>query len=118
MLHKWNKSMYNPTSVRDPNEMLVRFHTSTKHSRCAISSGTAFYRRRNRTGAAGIPTGYCSPDAHFTLPTKLGQKRVRFLRQVQHELKSGKHHAGSKAALEAYPLRNHRLMALSAALHR
>ncbi|MGS9174652.1 16S rRNA (guanine(527)-N(7))-methyltransferase RsmG, partial [Salmonella enterica subsp. enterica serovar Infantis] len=37
-------------------------------------------------GLPGIPRAIVLPDAHFTLLDSLG-KRVRCLRQVQHELK-------------------------------
>ena len=70
MLHKWNKA-YNLTSVRDPNEMLVR------HILDSIVVAP---------GLPGIPLSIVRPEAHFTLLDSLG-KRVRFLRQVQHELK-------------------------------
>ncbi|QUJ08502.1 class I SAM-dependent methyltransferase [Salmonella enterica subsp. enterica] len=75
MLHKWNKA-YNLTSVRDPNEMLVRH--SRQHSRCAVSSGTAFYRCRTGPGLPGIPLAIVLPDAHFTLLDSFGQAGTFF----------------------------------------
>lgn len=84
MLHKWNKA-YNLTSVRDPNEMLVRHILDSivvaphLQGECFIDVGTG-------PGLPGIPLAIVLPQAHFTLLDSLG-KRVRFLRQVQHELK-------------------------------
>lgn len=83
LLHKWNKA-YNLTSVRDPQQMLVRHildsvvvepHLQGEHF---IDVGTG-------PGLPGIPLAIVRPQSHFTLLDSLG-KRVRFLRQVQHEL--------------------------------
>lgn len=84
MLHKWNKA-YNLTSVRDPNEMLVR-HILDSIVVAPHLQGTRFIDVGTGPGLPGIPLSIVRPDSHFTLLDSLG-KRVRFLRQVQHELK-------------------------------
>lgn len=84
MLHKWNKA-YNLTSVRDPNEMLVR-HIMDSIVVEPHLKGTRFIDVGTGPGLPGIPLAIVRPDSHFTLLDSLG-KRVRFLRQVQHELK-------------------------------
>lgn len=84
MLHKWNKA-YNLTSVRDPNEMLVR-HILDSIVVAPYLQGQRFIDVGTGPGLPGIPLAIVLPDAHFTLLDSLG-KRVRFLRQVQHELK-------------------------------
>ncbi|QLR75121.1 16S rRNA (guanine(527)-N(7))-methyltransferase RsmG [Citrobacter freundii] len=84
MLHKWNKA-YNLTSVRDPNDMLVR-HILDSIVVAPRLQGERFIDVGTGPGLPGIPLSIVRPDAHFTLLDSLG-KRVRFLRQVQHELK-------------------------------
>lgn len=84
MLHKWNKA-YNLTSVRDPNEMLVR-HILDSIVVEPFLVGNRFIDVGTGPGLPGVPLAIVRPDAHFTLLDSLG-KRVRFLRQVQHELK-------------------------------
>lgn len=84
MLNKWNKA-YNLTSVRDPNEMLVR-HILDSIVVAPYLMGTRFIDVGTGPGLPGIPLSIVCPDCHFTLLDSLG-KRVRFLRQVQHELK-------------------------------
>ncbi|MGF6566442.1 16S rRNA (guanine(527)-N(7))-methyltransferase RsmG [Kosakonia cowanii] len=84
MLHKWNKA-YNLTSVRDPNEMLVR-HILDSIVVAPHLQGTRFIDVGTGPGLPGIPLSIVRPESHFTLLDSLG-KRVRFLRQVQHELK-------------------------------
>ncbi|MCG8708568.1 16S rRNA (guanine(527)-N(7))-methyltransferase RsmG [Brenneria sp. 4F2] len=83
MLDKWNKA-YNLTSVRDPEQMLVRHIMDSivvePHLR-----GQRFIDVGTGPGLPGIPLAIVRPDAHFTLLDSLG-KRIRFLRQVQHEL--------------------------------
>ena len=62
MLNKWNKA-YNLTSVRDPNEMLIRHILDSIV--VAIPQRRALYRRRHRPGFAGDPLVYCSPGEPF-----------------------------------------------------
>lgn len=84
LLHKWNKA-YNLTSVRDPNEMLVR-HILDSIIVAPHLQGMRFIDVGTGPGLPGIPLAIVLPQAQFTLLDSLG-KRVRFLRQVQHELK-------------------------------
>jgi len=84
LLHKWNRA-YNLTSVRDPNEMLVR-HILDSIIVAPHLQGTRFIDVGTGPGLPGIPLAIVLPQAQFTLLDSLG-KRVRFLRQVQHELK-------------------------------
>ncbi|VEB52031.1 16S rRNA methyltransferase [Salmonella enterica subsp. enterica] len=112
MLHKWNKA-YNLTSVRDPNEMLVR-HILDSIVVAPYLQGQRFIDVGTGPGLPGIPLAIVLPDAHFTLLDSLG-KRVRFSASGPARTETGKHHAGSKAALKPIPP-NRRLMALSAAL--
>ncbi|EGC4945431.1 16S rRNA (guanine(527)-N(7))-methyltransferase RsmG [Salmonella enterica subsp. enterica serovar Teko] len=99
MLHKWNKA-YNLTSVRDPNEMLVR-HILDSIVVAPYLQGQRFIDVGTGPGLPGIPLAIVLPDAHFTLLDSLG-KRVRFLRQVQHELKLEKI-TPVQSRVEAYP---------------
>lgn len=82
LLHKWNKA-YNLTSVRDPNEMLVR-HILDSIVVAPYLAGSRFIDVG--TGPACRASCWRLPQAQFTLLDSLG-KRVRFLRRVQHELK-------------------------------
>ena len=84
MLNKWNKA-YNLTSVRDPNEMLVR-HILDSIVVAPYLKGERFIDVGTGPGLPGVPLSIVRPESHFTLLDSLG-KRVRFLRQVQHELK-------------------------------
>ncbi|BCG11457.1 16S rRNA (guanine(527)-N(7))-methyltransferase RsmG [Buttiauxella agrestis] len=83
LLHKWNKA-YNLTSVRHPDEMLVR-HILDSIVVEPHLQGSRFIDVGTGPGLPGIPLAIVRPDSHFTLLDSLG-KRVRFLRQVQHEL--------------------------------
>ncbi|CAO98529.1 16S rRNA (guanine(527)-N(7))-methyltransferase RsmG [Erwinia tasmaniensis] len=84
MLHKWNKA-YNLTSVRDPQQMLVR-HILDSIVVEPHLIGERFIDVGTGPGLPGVPLAIVRPGAHFTLLDSLG-KRVRFLKQVQHELK-------------------------------
>lgn len=86
MLHKWNKA-YNLTSVRDPEQMLVR-HILDSIVVEPHLVGERFIDVGTGPGLPGIPLAIVRPQSHFTLLDSLG-KRVRFLKQVQHELKLG-----------------------------
>ncbi|EAM6283939.1 16S rRNA (guanine(527)-N(7))-methyltransferase RsmG, partial [Salmonella enterica] len=99
MLHKWNKA-YNLTSVRDPAEMVVR-HILDSIVVAPYLQGQRFIDVGTGPGLPGIPLAIVLPDAHFTLLDSLG-KRVRFLRQVQHELKL-ENITPVQSRVEAYP---------------
>lgn len=83
MLHKWNKA-YNLTSVREPEEMLIRHILDSivispyLHGDRIIDVGTG-------PGLPGLPLAICNPDKEFVLLDSLG-KRINFIRQVVHEL--------------------------------
>ncbi len=84
LLDKWNKT-YNLTSVHDPQQILIR-HIMDSIVIKPYLQGSRFIDVGSGAGLPGIPLAIVCPDAHFTLLDSLG-KRVRFLRQVQHELK-------------------------------
>ncbi len=84
LLDKWNKA-YNLTSVRDPSQMLIR-HIMDSIVVNPHLQGKRFIDVGTGPGLPGVPLAIVRPDAHFTLLDSLG-KRIRFLRQVQHELK-------------------------------
>ncbi|ACR71015.1 ribosomal RNA small subunit methyltransferase G [Edwardsiella ictaluri] len=84
LLDKWNKA-YNLTSVREPRDMLVR-HIMDSIVVSPYLQGLRFIDVGTGPGLPGIPLAIVRPDANFTLLDSLG-KRVRFLRQVQHELR-------------------------------
>lgn len=83
LLDKWNKA-YNLTSVRDPQEMLIR-HIMDSIVVNAHLDGDRFIDVGTGPGLPGIPLAIVRPDASFTLLDSLG-KRIRFIRQVVHEL--------------------------------
>lgn len=83
LLHKWNKA-YNLTSVRDPHEMLVK-HIMDSIVVSTHLSGERFIDVGTGPGLPGIPLAIMNPDKEFTLLDSLG-KRIRFIRQVIHEL--------------------------------
>ncbi|MFS1538788.1 MAG: 16S rRNA (guanine(527)-N(7))-methyltransferase RsmG [Candidatus Phlomobacter fragariae] len=83
LLNKWNKT-YNLTSVRSPEQMVTR-HILDSIVVNEYLIGKRFIDVGTGPGLPGIPLAIVRPNAHFTLLDSLG-KRVKFLRQVQHEL--------------------------------
>ncbi|MCG9680525.1 16S rRNA (guanine(527)-N(7))-methyltransferase RsmG [Vibrio sp. Isolate24] len=84
MLNKWNKA-YNLTSVRDPSDMLVK-HILDSIVVSPHLQGQRFIDVGTGPGLPGIPLAIMNPDMAFTLLDSLG-KRIRFVKQVLHELK-------------------------------
>lgn len=83
LLERWNKT-YNLTAVRNTNDMLVR-HIMDSLVVMPWLTGKRFIDVGTGAGLPGIPLAVAMPDCTFTLLDSLG-KRVRFLRQVQHQL--------------------------------
>ncbi|MEZ8101744.1 16S rRNA (guanine(527)-N(7))-methyltransferase RsmG [Vibrio bivalvicida] len=84
MLDKWNKA-YNLTSVRNPQEMLVK-HIMDSIIVSTHLQGERFIDVGTGPGLPGIPLSIMHPDKTFVLLDSLG-KRIRFIKQVLHELK-------------------------------
>ena len=83
LLDKWNKA-YNLTSVRNPMDMLVK-HIMDSAVVSPHLSGSRFIDVGTGPGLPGIPLAILNPDCQFTLLDSLG-KRIRFIKQVLHEL--------------------------------
>nr|WP_025739256.1 16S rRNA (guanine(527)-N(7))-methyltransferase RsmG [Salinivibrio socompensis] len=83
LLHKWNKA-YNLTSVRHPDDMVVK-HILDSLVVSPYLEGQQFIDVGTGPGLPGIPLAIANPDKQFTLLDSLG-KRIRFIRQVLHEL--------------------------------
>jgi len=84
LLVKWNKA-YNLTSVRDPQEMLVK-HILDSLVIGDKLQGEKFIDVGTGPGLPGIPLAILYPDKNFVLLDSLG-KRITFLRQVVFQLK-------------------------------
>lgn len=84
LLDKWNKA-YNLTSVRDPMEMLVK-HILDSLVVSPHLVGERFIDVGTGPGLPGIPLAIMHPNKEFVLLDSLG-KRIRFLKQVIHDLK-------------------------------
>ncbi len=84
LLHKWNKA-YNLTSVRDPQQMLVK-HIMDSLMVGDVLEGTNFIDVGTGPGLPGIPLAILYPERNFVLLDSLG-KRITFLRQVVFQLK-------------------------------
>lgn len=84
LLDKWNKA-YNLTSVRNPKDMLTR-HIMDSLAVREYLQGQRFIDVGTGPGLPGLPLAIAEPDKEFVLLDSLG-KRIRFIRQVCHELK-------------------------------
>jgi len=84
LLTKWNKA-YNLTSVRDPQEMLVK-HILDSLVIGDKLVGEYFIDVGTGPGLPGIPLAILFPERHFVLLDSLG-KRITFIRQVIYQLK-------------------------------
>ena len=84
LLHKWNKA-YNLTSVRDPQDMLVK-HIMDSLMVGEVLKGKNFIDVGTGPGLPGIPLAILYPERNFVLLDSLG-KRITFLRQVVFQLK-------------------------------
>ena len=89
LLDKWNKA-YNLTSVRDPQQMVVKHIVDSlvvsPHLQKVTDVNKQFIDVGTGPGLPGIPLSIINPELQFTLLDSLG-KRIRFLTQVKHELK-------------------------------
>lgn len=83
LLIKWNKA-YNLTSVREPEQMLIR-HIMDSLVVSKHLVGERFIDVGTGPGLPGIPLAIVNPDKNFVLLDSLG-KRIRFQKQVQLEL--------------------------------
>ena len=83
LLNKWNKA-YNLTSVRDPEEMLVK-HIMDSVVVSPHLQGNRFIDVGTGPGLPGLPLAILNPDKEFFLLDSLG-KRIRFIKQVIHDL--------------------------------
>ena len=84
LLDKWNKA-YNLTSVRAPEEMLVK-HIMDSLVVSPYLDGSQFIDVGTGPGLPGIPLAIINPDKQFTLLDSLG-KRITFIKNAVRELK-------------------------------
>jgi len=83
LLDKWN-SAYNLTSVRDPEEMLIK-HVLDSLVVAPFMIGQHFIDVGTGPGLPGVLLAIYYPEKQFTLLDSLG-KRIRFLNQVKMQL--------------------------------
>jgi 16S rRNA (guanine527-N7)-methyltransferase len=84
LLDKWN-SAYNLTSVRKPEEMLIK-HVLDSLIIAPFLVGQRFIDVGTGPGLPGVLLAIYYPEKEFTLLDSLG-KRIRFLNQVKLQLK-------------------------------
>ncbi|MFY1027922.1 16S rRNA (guanine(527)-N(7))-methyltransferase RsmG [Actinobacillus seminis] len=83
LLDKWNKA-YNLTSVRDPQDMLVK-HILDSIVVSPYLQGKRFIDVGTGPGLPGLPLAIVQQDKHFVLLDSLG-KRISFIRNAVREL--------------------------------
>ena len=83
LLNKWNKA-YNLTSVRDPQEMLVK-HILDSIVVSPYLQGEHFIDVGTGPGLPGLPLAIINPTKQFVLLDSLG-KRISFIRNAVREL--------------------------------
>ena len=83
LLDKWNKA-YNLTSVRDPQEMVVK-HILDSIVVSPYLQGNRFIDVGTGPGLPGLPLAIVNPEKHFVLLDSLG-KRISFIRNAIREL--------------------------------
>ena len=83
LLHKWNKA-YNLTSVRDPQEMLVK-HILDSIVVSSYLQGNRFIDVGTGPGLPGLPLAIINPTKQFVLLDSLGE-RINFIRNAVREL--------------------------------
>lgn len=83
LLDKWNKA-YNLTSVRNPDEMLVK-HIMDSLVVSRHLQGEKFIDVGTGPGLPGIPLAIVNPDKQFVLLDSLG-KRITFIKNALREL--------------------------------
>ncbi|WGE35652.1 16S rRNA (guanine(527)-N(7))-methyltransferase RsmG [Actinobacillus genomosp. 1] len=83
LLDKWNKA-YNLTSVRNPDEMLVK-HILDSLVVSEHLQGEKFIDVGTGPGLPGIPLAIANPDKQFVLLDSLG-KRITFIKNALREL--------------------------------
>lgn len=83
LLAKWNKA-YNLTSVRDPQQMLVK-HIMDSIVVSPYLKGKRLIDVGTGPGLPGLPLAILNPNKQFVLLDSLG-KRLRFIRQAVLEL--------------------------------
>ena len=83
LLHKWNKA-YNLTSVRNPQEMLVK-HILDSLVVSPYLQGDSFIDVGTGPGLPGLPLAIINPSKQFVLLDSLG-KRISFIRNAIREL--------------------------------
>ena len=83
LLNKWNKA-YNLTSVRDPQEMLVK-HILDSLVVSPYLHGDRFIDVGTGPGLPGLPLAIINPSKQFVLLDSLG-KRISFIRNAIREL--------------------------------
>lgn len=83
LMDKWNKA-YNLTSVRSPDQMMVK-HILDSLAVIPHVSGKRLIDVGTGPGLPGIPLAIALPEVNFVLLDSLG-KRVRFMKQVAFEL--------------------------------